>query len=154
MVERGEASLGLVGRKVEGPHLDLRHIGSDRMVLVVPPGHALAGRKSVTVGQLAAHPLVLREPGSGLRHCFEKALERAGRSLSDLRVALELGSNEAIQGAVLRGVGVAVLSALAVRKEVAAGRLVALGIEDLCCDREMFVPTQVAEGVHDRHRPA
>ena len=95
----------------------------------------------MAVDRLAAHPLVLRVAGSGLRHSFEAALARAGRSLADLRVALELGSNEAIGEAVLRGVGVAVLSTLAVRKEVAAGRLVALEIDGLSCDREMFSVT-------------
>ena len=140
-LERGEVSVGLVGRKTNGPHLEYRHLADDRMVLVVPPGHALARSQSVDVDRLAAHPLVLREAGSGLRHSFEAALARAGRSLADLRVALELGSNEAIGEAVLRGVGVAVLSTLAVRKEVAAGRLVALEIDGLCCDREMFSVT-------------
>ncbi len=140
-LERGEVSVGLVGRKPDDANLETRHLADDRMVLIVPPGHGLARRKSVTLDRLAAHPLVLREAGSGLRHSFEAALARAGRSLADLRVALELGSNEAIQGAVLRGVGVAVLSALAVRKEVAANRLVALEIDGLCCDREMFVVT-------------
>jgi DNA-binding transcriptional LysR family regulator len=106
-VERGEVSLGLVGRKVEKPHLEYRFLASDRMLLVVPPGHALGKRKKVTLRQLVSYPLVLRESGSGLRHCFEKSLERAGRSLSELRVVLELGSNEAIKEAVLRGVGVA-----------------------------------------------
>jgi LysR family transcriptional regulator, low CO2-responsive transcriptional regulator len=140
-LERGEVSVGLVGRKPDAGHLEVRHLADDRMVLVVPKGHALARKKSLAVGRLAAHPLVLREAGSGLRHSLEAALARVGRSLADLRVALELGSNEAIQEAVQRGVGVAVLSALAVRKEVAAGRLVALEIEGLCCDREMFVVT-------------
>jgi DNA-binding transcriptional LysR family regulator len=93
----------------------------------------------VTVNQLAAHPLVLREAGSGLRHCFEQSLDRAGRSLNDLRVALELGSNEAIKEAVLRGVGVAVLSVLAVQKEIKAGTLHALEVKDIHCDRDMFV---------------
>ena len=138
---RGEVSVGLVGRKPDGANLEARHLADDRMVLVVPPGHSLARRKSVTLDRLAAHPLVLWEAGSGLRHSFEVALARAGRSLAELRVVLELGSNEAIQGAVLRGVGVAVLSALAVRKEVAAGRLLGLEIEGLCCDREMFFVT-------------
>ena len=140
-LERGEVSVGLVGRKPDDANLEARHLADDRMILVVPPGHALARKKSVPLDRLAAHPLVLREAGSGLRHSFEAALARAGLSLADLRVALELGSNEAIQGAVLRGVGVAVLSALAVRREVAAGRLVALEINGLCCDREMFVVT-------------
>jgi DNA-binding transcriptional LysR family regulator len=36
---------------------------------------------------------------------------------------------------------VAVLSALAARKEVAAGRLVAREVEGLRCDREMFLVT-------------
>jgi DNA-binding transcriptional LysR family regulator len=87
-VERGEVSLGLVGRKTDNPHLDFRYLASDRIVLVVPPGHALSRRKKVSLTQLAAHALVLREVGSGPRHCFEKSLERAGGSLTDLRVAL------------------------------------------------------------------
>jgi DNA-binding transcriptional LysR family regulator len=141
LVESGEVSVGLVGRKTDGAGLEFRHLATDRMVVVAPPGHALAERTRVTLSELAAHPLVVRETGSGLRHCFEKALERAGRSLSELRVALELGSNEAIKEAVLRGVGVAVLSTLAVRKDVAAGRLVAREVEGIGCDREMFVVT-------------
>jgi LysR family transcriptional regulator, low CO2-responsive transcriptional regulator len=140
-LERGEISVGLVGRKPESNHIESRHLADDRMVLIVPHGHALARKKSIAVDRLTAHPLVLREAGSGLRHSFEMALARVGRSLADFRIALELGSNEAIQEAVLRGVGVAVLSALAVRKEVAARRLVTLEIDGLCCAREMFVVT-------------
>jgi DNA-binding transcriptional LysR family regulator len=144
-VERGEVSVGLVGRKADQPHLEFRYLASDRMVLVAPLGHALCRKKSVTVDQLTAYPLVLREAGSGLRHCFEKALDRAGRSPAELRVALELGSNEAIKEAVLRGVGVAVMSKCAVQREVTAGRLRALEVKDIRCDRDMFV-------VQDRRR--
>ena len=144
-VERGEVSLGLVGQKVEKPHLEFRHLARDRMVLVAPVGHPLTRRMAVTLDQLAAHPLILREAGSGLRHCFERELGRAGRSPADLRVALELGSNEAIKEAVQRGVGVAVLSAFALGKEIEAGRLVALPMKGIRCDRDMYV-------VQDRRR--
>lgn len=144
-VERGQVSLGLVGRKADNPHLDFRFLARDRMVLVVPPGHALSRRKKVSVKQLSGHALVLREVGSGLRHCFEKSLDRAGQSLADLRVALELGSNEAIKEAVLQGIGVAVLSTFAVQKELRAGQLHALEVSDLHCDRDMFI-------VHDKRR--
>jgi DNA-binding transcriptional LysR family regulator len=140
-VERGEVSIGLVGRKADNPHLDFRYLASDRMVLVAPTGHPLTRKRKVTVSQLAAHPLILREAGSGLRHCLEKSLEQTGRSLAQLRVALELGSNEAIKEAVLRGVGVAVLSFLAVKKEIRAGQLHALEVSDIHCDRDMFVVT-------------
>lgn len=138
-VERGEVSLGLVGRKTDNPHLEFRYLASDRIVLVVPPDHPLSKRKKVSMKQLTGYPLVLREAGSGLRHCFEKSLERAERSLADFRVALELGSNEAIKEAVLRGVGVAVLSVYAVQKELKANQLHALKVNDLHCDRDMFI---------------
>jgi LysR family transcriptional regulator, low CO2-responsive transcriptional regulator len=144
-VERGEVGFGLVGRKAEKPHLEYCFLASDRMVLVVPRHHALGGRKKVTMKQLVVYPLVVREPGSGLRHCFEKSLERAGRSLGELRIAAELGSNEAIKEAVLRGIGVAILSTYAVQKELRAGQLHALEVSDLQCDRDMFV-------VQDRRR--
>jgi len=144
-VERGDVSVGLVGRKSDNPNLEFRFLASDRMVLVAPHGHGLTKKKKITIDQLAAHPLILREAESGLRHCFEKALDRAGRSLAELRVALELGSNEAIKEAVQRGVGVAVLSVLAVQKELKAGSLHAIEVKGIHCDREMFV-------VQDRRR--
>lgn len=144
-VERGGVNLGLVGRKTDNPHLDFRYLASDKMVLVVPPGHPLGRRKKLSVKQLPRYPLVLREVGSGLRHCFEKSLDKAGLSLADLRVALELGSNEAIKEAVLRGVGVAILSTYAVQKEIRTGQLHALTVNDLHCDRDMYI-------VQDRRR--
>jgi DNA-binding transcriptional LysR family regulator len=144
-VERGEVSLGLVGRKAESPHLEFRYLARDRMVLAVPAGHALSRRKKVSVKQLRRYPVILREVGSGLRHCFEKSLDKAGLSLADLHVALELGSNVAIKEAVLRGVGVAILSTYALQKELRAGRLRALEVTDLHCDRDMYV-------VYDRRR--
>src|SRR5262249_14968972 len=82
---------------------------------------------------------ILREAGSGLRHCFEKELARLGKSLRDLQIALELGSNEAIKAAVLRGMGLAVLSTYAVEKELQTRQLHGLNVSDLHCDREMFV---------------
>jgi DNA-binding transcriptional LysR family regulator len=138
-VERGQVSLGLVGGKSDSAHLEFRHLATDRMVLVVPPNHAWSRRRKVSLKELCKQPLVLWEAGSGLRHCFEKQLARLGKSLGDLQIALELGSNEAIKEAVLRGLGLAVLSSYAVEKELRAGQLVALKVTDLHCDREMFV---------------
>ncbi len=62
-VERGEVSLGMVGRRAESPHLESRHLASDRMLLIVPPGHAWGRRKRVSVEQLRGQLLILREAG-------------------------------------------------------------------------------------------
>ncbi|MBI1913675.1 MAG: LysR family transcriptional regulator, partial [Planctomycetes bacterium] len=138
-VEQGHAHLGLVGRKPDGLHLESRCFACDRLVLVVPAGHGWGRRKRASLEQVCQQPLILREAGSGSRWCLEQALSRAGKSLRDVRVALELGSNEAIKEAVLRGLGLAVLSTHTVQKEVESGQLRALTVTGLPLEREMFV---------------
>ena len=138
-VERGDAHLGLVGQKTESPYLQFRFLATDRMMFIAPPDHAFVKRRrKTTVDQLAAEPLILRSTGSGLRDCLEKSLKRAGRSLGELRIALELGSNEAIKRAVLKGMGLAILSRYAVREELQAGKLKAFEVAGLRCDRKMY----------------
>src|SRR5262249_35138798 len=109
------------------------------MVLVVPASHAGLRRRRVSLKQLAQQPLIVREAGSGSRWCLEQALARVGKSLHDLRIVLELGSNEAIKEAVLRGLGAAFVSNLAVQKEIQAGQLHALRVTRLPLERELFV---------------
>jgi DNA-binding transcriptional LysR family regulator len=138
-VEQGQAHLGLVGGKKDNPHLEFRCFACDRMALVVPAGHEWASRRRVSLEQVRRQPLILREAGSGSRWCLEHGLAQAGLSPSDLRVALELGSNEAIKEAVLRGLGLAVLSTHAVADELRDGRLHALQVAGLPLLREMFV---------------
>ncbi len=138
-VEHGQVHLGLVGRKSDSPHLELRPFATDEMVLVVPPRHSWRRRKQVSLKQFCQQPLILRELGSGSRWCLEQALAQAGKSLDSCQIALELGSNEAIKEAVFRGMGAAVLSNYAVHKEVQAGQLHALKINDLPLEREIFV---------------
>jgi DNA-binding transcriptional LysR family regulator len=138
-VERAKAALGLVGGKGHGPHLQYRPFASDRLALIVPAGHALARRRLVPLRDFCRLALILREAGSGSRWCLEQALARAGKSLSDLHVVLEVGSNEAIKEAVLGGMGLAVLSTRVVERELQAEQLHALPVAGLPLQREMFV---------------
>jgi DNA-binding transcriptional LysR family regulator len=116
-----EVELGFV----EGPGvpdgLDSRVVGTDRLVVVVAPGHPWARRRTALRGaELAATPLVVREPGSGTR----ETLDVAFRSTFQASPRLELGSNSAVKGAAQAGAAPAVLSGYAVEAEVATGRLV------------------------------
>jgi len=56
-----------------------------------------------------------------------------------MRVALELGSNQGIKEAVLRGLGLAFLSSHAVADELRTGALRAVQVAGLTLSREMFV---------------
>jgi DNA-binding transcriptional LysR family regulator len=138
-VEHGQAHLGFVGMKTDNPDLEFRKFACDALVLVVPRRHRWHRRRAVSLKDLCGQPLVVRESGSGSRWCLEQALGRAGVSASDLHIALELGSNEAIKEAVQRGVGVAILSKHAVRKEIRTGRLHAVKVTGLCLKRDIYV---------------
>lgn len=101
-------------------HPDLRAIPwrEDRLVIVAPPGHPLAGRRANRPA-LAAARWVLRERGSGTRAVFEEAIK--GRF--DLHVPLELGGIGAVKRAVMAGAGLGCLSHSAVEPELKAGQL-------------------------------
>jgi DNA-binding transcriptional LysR family regulator len=137
-VEQGQAHLGLVGGKSENPHLEYRRFAGDELVLIVPAEHPWRRKSSVPLAQLLQQGLILREVGSGSRLCFEQALASAGHSLSDLHTVLELGSNEAIKEAVLRGLGLAVLSTHAIQKEVQAHQFYPLSITGLSLTRAIY----------------
>ena len=145
-VEKGRASIGLIGQKAEKPALETRPIGRDSLVLLVPSGHPWATRRSVSLDALAGEPLIVRESGSGSRCALEKSLERAGRSLAELNVSLELGSNVAIKDAVKRGLGVAFLSRFCVQRELDSKELRAVAVRGLCLTRHFYL-------VYHRHRP-
>jgi LysR family transcriptional regulator, low CO2-responsive transcriptional regulator len=145
LVQRGDAHLGLVGGQGGGSRLEFRKFAADELALVVPTGHRWWRKRKVTVPEFLAEPLIQREPGSGSRRCLEHALERLGVTASSLNVVLELGSTEAIKEAVLRKVGLAVLSRRAVEKEEKAGDLRPLQIEGLTLDRDIYL-------VRDRRR--
>ncbi|MFE2376806.1 LysR family transcriptional regulator [Streptomyces sp. NPDC059398] len=126
-LRRGGCDLGFV----EGPRVpeDLHRsaVGRDRLAVVVAPGHTWTHRRSALTGrELSDTPLLLREAGSGTRETLERAL----RPYDGIAVpVLELGSTAPLRSAAARGLAPAVLSALAVREDVASGRLVEVEID-------------------------
>jgi aminoethylphosphonate catabolism LysR family transcriptional regulator len=78
----------------------------DRIVAFFPADHPWATRRRIDLAALAQAPLVLREPGSATRALLLQALDRAG---IPPRIALELGSREAVREAVLAGLGIGVV---------------------------------------------
>jgi len=110
----------------------------DELVAIVPPGHPLAARGSVTLEELAAEPMLIQQEGSGVRSVVEGALRENGVRDRDLKVAMELGLQQSVKAAVLDGYGITVISRLAVERELADGSLVALALEGSGLERSFF----------------
>jgi DNA-binding transcriptional LysR family regulator len=128
-VHGGTADLGFVEGDVDDPVLSARKIDGDHLVVVVGKNHPWVGQSRITPKSLAATGWVLREKGSGTRAMFEAAVRKFGVKIADLRVALELPSNEAVRAAVEAGDCATAISNLVVDHSIAAGTLHRVRIE-------------------------
>jgi DNA-binding transcriptional LysR family regulator len=134
MVRAGEVDLGFIESPAVPDGLAARRVATDRLVVVVAPGHRWARRRApIPAAELSATPLVVREPGSGTRIALESVLGRDQMA----EPLLELSSNAAVKVAVETGQAPAVLSDLAVAGEVRDGRLRDVAVADLELDRPL-----------------
>jgi DNA-binding transcriptional LysR family regulator len=131
-----ELDLGLTEGLVEEEELDAEVFHQDELVLIAAPGHRLAGQARVPPSAVREEPFILREPGSGTRAVEERALARLKLPV---RVVMALGSTEAIKRVVAEGVGLAIVSRLAVGAECAAGTLAVLPVAGLRIERPLHL---------------
>jgi DNA-binding transcriptional LysR family regulator len=137
----GAADLGFVESPEVPAGLRATPAGQDTLTAVVAPGHRWARRRGgITAAELAAEPLVSREPASGTRQYLEHAL-RAQAGLLPARPLAELSSTTTIKSAVASGIGPAVCSSLAVAPELAAGTLCAVRVSGLDLTRALHAVT-------------
>ncbi|MBY0395517.1 MAG: LysR family transcriptional regulator [Thermoleophilia bacterium] len=133
-----ELEIGVVGAARAQRGLEFEPFMRDELVAIAPPGHHLAGREAVAIDELAAEPMIMQQEGSGVRAVLEAALRAGGVRDRDLNVAMELGLQQSVKAAVLDGLGITVISRLAVEREVAEGSLVALRLEGEGLERHFF----------------
>jgi DNA-binding transcriptional LysR family regulator len=128
-VHLGDADLGFVEGDVDDPVLSARKIDGDQLIVVVGRSHPWVSQSRIAPKSLSTTGWVLREKGSGTRAMFEAAIRKLGVKPSDLKVALELPSNEAIRAAVEAGDCATAISNLVVDHSLAAGTLHRVRIE-------------------------
>ncbi|ACL23448.1 LysR family transcriptional regulator [Chloroflexus aggregans] len=124
---------------VEGPvtpdeRLQITLWRDDELVVIAAPDHPLARRAHLTEADIIGAPFVLREPGSGTREVMEQALAERGITVQPV---MELGSTEAVKHAVSAGLGLSIVSKVAIQMEIIAGRLTILRIPSLMIQRRL-----------------
>ena len=120
---------------VTHPGLEATAWREDRLVVCAGTDHPLARRRRLRKTDFAGQQWILREPGSATRSLAERALAR----LPDARAAIELPQTEAIKQAVIAGLGLAFLPAVAVADSVARGRLAQLSTPFLDLHRTLWL---------------
>lgn len=128
MVENNLIDLGVVEAPVSNKNLTVEICRWDELVAIMPPDHPLANRTEIKPKDLLGQPYISREEGSGTREVIMDYFSREGLSAYDLDIIMELGSSEAIKGAVTAGMGVSILSKATIQKDVQLGMLCAVGL--------------------------
>ncbi len=129
MVENSMIDLGVVEGPVANKNLLVEVCRVDQLVVVVPPGHEIAGRKSISLDEVMNYPFICREEGSGTREVIMDHMVELGLDRNNLNVSLELGSPESIKGAVEAGMGISIASVATLEKELKLGTLVAVKLD-------------------------
>ncbi len=129
MVENNDIDLGVVEAPVMNKNLVVEECRKDRLVAIVSPQHALAQQQKVKLPELLEAAYIDREEGSGTREVILEYLSKLGMNSTDVHVSMELGSPEAIKGAVEAGMGVSIVSEVTIHKELQLDTLVALELD-------------------------
>lgn len=138
-VADGDAQLGMTGAEMKASRVSFEPLGADQLVLICPPGHGLSDRVGITLADLADAPFVMRERGSGTRMVAEDVLRAGGLGPAELRVAMELGTSEAIVSAVEGGMGLGVVSRRVAEKALALGTVAEVGAVGFPAERRFYV---------------
>ena len=124
-VENGDVDIGFVGSREETKRIAYKQFLEDSIIFIAP----LEFPELIDIHDIAKYPLLVREPGSGTRKCFETALLKRHLKPEDLHVVGELGDTEAIKAAVREGMGISYISNRAVREELSRGLLKVLSVK-------------------------
>lgn len=127
MVENNVVDLGIVEGSVTNKNLIVETCSMDQLLVIMPNNHALASKTTVSVSDIVQHPFIAREQGSGTQDVITKFVELHGNNES-LNIVFELGSPEAIKGAVEAGMGLSIVSSSTIVKELKLGTLTAVGL--------------------------
>lgn len=131
--------MGVVGAKIPFKRVQYHPFIEDELIAIAGSGQDIPEQLSLT--ELIEQPFILREQGSGTRKSIELMLAQNSMSGSQLNVTAVLGSSTAIKEAVKAGLGISIISRLAVQEEIERGQIKQLHVEGFSSQRSFYIVT-------------
>jgi DNA-binding transcriptional LysR family regulator len=117
--------VAVIAKVEDDPIVTFLPFKRDELVLIVGPTHNLAKRKSVSVEELAGHPMIMKEMGSGTRKRVNELFSARGLAPN---VLMETSNTEFIKQLVQRGEGISFLVEEAVAADISEKRLATVSV--------------------------
>ncbi len=131
-VRAGVIDLALVGHNLNwlaDPSLKSRSVSRDHLSLIVWPGHEWCGRSLVEPRELQKGCVFIHSrPDSGMRSVVDKFIHQENLIFESV---IEMANHESIKLAVEERIGIALISSVAIRHELKAGRLAEVPLDRL-----------------------
>jgi DNA-binding transcriptional LysR family regulator len=144
-VQQGSLDFGALTFHPPEQGLLVAPIGSDELVLLVPPSHPLAKRRQVGMDEIAEEPIVAHNDPSPAR---ERVLRLFEEKQVPLKMLIALPSLDGIKRAVEMRLGVALLPRRCAITEIANGRLVAVPVTGVSRKRQVMLVCRRAHRSH------
>ncbi|WZL74688.1 selenium metabolism-associated LysR family transcriptional regulator [Clostridiaceae bacterium 35-E11] len=130
----GEIDFGIVGAKDDTKQLRYINIMQDKLVIIAPYSDPYQSMDKISIDLLLKEKMIFRETGSGTRKIFEKALHSHNISLEHLNILAYIESTETIKQCVKKGMGISIISQLAIEEELQYKTIKKIELEnmDLC----------------------
>ncbi len=128
--------LYIISQAPSQPDLTIHPFLENPLIVLAPKGHPLARKKNIPIEMLNDEPFIMREAGSGTRKAVEDIFSKND---VNVRVRLELGSNEAIKQAIAGGLGISILSQHTVISEGTSSEFVILDVQGFPIERDWYV---------------
>lgn len=135
-LKRYELDVCIISHYIADPELRSTPIVDDNLVLIAHPEHAMASHDEAGLANVADWDYVMHEQGSVSRMMIDQWTMR--HSLS-LRIVLEVSATETMKELVKQRMGVAFISEISCREDVAAGSLVARPIPGFWFERKIYM---------------
>ncbi|HFZ8994350.1 TPA: LysR family transcriptional regulator [Citrobacter freundii] len=133
-IQSGVADAGIVSDAVAAGTLCMEPVTDDPLVLILPPGHGLAGRQSLVFAQILAEPLVALYPTSALQRHIEHQAAHIGQTLN---IRIRMSHFEGMCEMVAHGTGVAILPAVIARRYLSRYPFAIVALQDEWAQRRL-----------------
>ncbi len=142
LMQRNEVDLAIMGRPPKEWATRAEPFAAHPHVLVTAPGHPFTRLDHVPAVALSHEGFIVREPGSGTRAALEEYIREHHL---DMRVVMEMSSNESIKQAVMAGMGVSLLSMHTIALELELGLIAVPEVDGLPVMRRWHVVNNLAK---------
>ena len=135
-----KADIGFAGSMLGEKKCDFYEFAHEKLVFIAPNNGAYSKNKKYTLEELLySSSFISREFGSGTRIQYEKYFVENGIILDKIKTCASMDSTHSIVNAVMSGLGISIVSELAVREMIGQKALLPIQIQNALPGRTIYM---------------